>query len=398
MLAEYTLMNKNTPVLDFEYDLADHKVTRVLALHNLAAAPFGIADRHGQVQKRELNYWWRHRAIPASRAQIERLLQNLSLESTLVLAEKSYGLALTDCYWLNDAAHPLNWADINFFDNDFSEDLGFLTLGQDSASSSPAPDYASINLTSPNSTLGGDLLKKWKIVDGKRVLLKAGLGFANQEPYNEVVATELHRRMIPAGQFVPYTLVEDNRRVYCACENMLGPNEELVPAWDVIRNVKQPNNMSDLRFYVWRLEQLGLDAVVTMTALARMFAADFVLANRDRHYRNFGIIRNVDTLEVTRLAPVFDTGACLWSNAEFLDQPIDFEYTAKPFKYNGMRPADQVKLFAGHFEWFDAGMLDGFADAAAEILSRNQNIPEHRIEKIRARLTQNAQTLCHLVK
>jgi hypothetical protein len=315
------------------------------------------------------------------------------------LAEKSYGLSLTDCYWINDTASPQNWADINFFDNDFSEDLGILTLGQDSASSSvPKPDYANINLTSPNSTLGGDLLKKWKIVNGKRVLLKAGYGFTNQEPYNEVIATELHRRMIPSGEYVAYTLFEDNRRVYSACDNMLGPNEELVPAWDVIRNIKQPNNLSDMRFYVWRLEQLGLDPEVVLRSLAQMFAADFVLANRDRHYRNFGIIRNVDSLQVTRLAPVFDTGSCLWSDVELLDMPIDYEYMAKPFKYNGMRPADQVKLFEGCYDWFDPSMLDGFADAAAEILSCNQNIPERRIEKIRKQLEKNIEQLNTLVK
>jgi hypothetical protein len=399
MLARYTLMNKNTEVLDFEYDLDDHKVTRVFEVRNLQAAPFGIADRHGDVSKKELNYWWRSRAIPASRAQIERLLQNLDLQSTLVLAEKSYGLSLTDCYWINDVAAPQSWEDINFFDNDFSEDLGILTLGQDSASSSsPKPDYASINLTSPNSTLGGDLLKKWKIVNGKRVLLKAGYGFINQEPYNEVVATELHSRMIPEGEYVPYTLFEDNRRVYSACDNMLGPNEELVPAWDAIRNIKQPNNLSDMRFYVWRLEQLGLDPDATLRSLAQMFAADFVLANRDRHYRNFGIIRNVDSLKVTRLAPVFDTGSCLWSDVELLDAPIDYEYMAKPFKYNGMRPADQVKLFAGYYDWFAPSMLEGFADAAAEILSRNQNMPERRIEKIRKQIERNAEQLCMLAK
>ncbi|MFR3091910.1 MAG: hypothetical protein ACLTMP_09455 [Eggerthella lenta] len=67
----------------------------------------------------ELNYWWRHRAIPP-RAQIKRLLENLQLESTLVLAEKSFGLSLSDRYWLNDEDDPTSWGAVNFFDNDFS--------------------------------------------------------------------------------------------------------------------------------------------------------------------------------------------------------------------------------------------------------------------------------------
>ena len=330
-LARYMLMNKNTPVFSFDYDLDGHKAVRICEVVNPEAAPFGLADRHGSVSKRELNYWWRHRAIPASRAQVRRLLENLHLESTLELAEKSFGLSLSDRYWLNDASDPKTWDAINFFDNDFTDDLGFLTLGQDSAGSSPdAPDYARMSLSSPNSTLGGDLLKKWKIIDGRRVLLKAGVGLANQEPYNEVVATELHRRLMEPGEFVPYWLFEDGRRTYSACGNMLGPDEELVAAWDVVRNAKRPNNLSELQFYVRRCEDVGLDGNEVVTALAKMFVGDFVLANRDRHYRNFGLIRNVETLSVTRLAPVFDTGSCLWSDAELLEVPGDFLYRAKP--------------------------------------------------------------------
>lgn len=396
-MARYILMNKNTPVLVFDYDLETHVATRIVGVENLEYAPMGIADRHDGISKRELNYWWRHRAIPASRAQIGRLLENLRLESTLELAEKSFGLSLSDCYWINDEADPKNWADINFFDNDFSDDLGFLTLGQDSGGSSPqAPDYGSINLQSPNSTLGGDLLKKWKIVNGLRVLLKAGVGFVNQEPYNEVAATELHSRMMEPGEFTPYFLFEDARRVYSACDNLLGPDEELIAAWDVIRNVKKPNNLSDMRFLVSRYVQLGLDEGYVMEQLAKMFAADFVLANRDRHYRNFGVVRNVETLEVTRVAPVFDTGSCLWSNAELLEAPIDFEYKAKPFKLQGMRPQYQVRLFEGHFSWFDPACLEGYAEQVAEILSRNPNITERRIAAVENQVRKNVDLLARL--
>ena len=398
-VARYVLMNKNTPVLAFEYDLDEHKAVRVTRTENLDAAPVGLADRHGEISKHQVNYWWHHRAIPASRAHVKRLLENLRLDSTLVLAERSFGLSLSDRYWLNDEDDPKTWDAVNFFDNDFTDDLGFLTLGQDSQGSSPdAPDYARVSLSSPNSTLGGDLLKKWKIIDGQRVLLKSGIGFVNQEPYNEVIATELHRRLMEPGEFTPYWLFEDGRRVYSACGNLLGDDEELVAGWDVIRNVKQPNNLSDLQFYVRRCTDFGLDADKVMTQLAKMFACDFVLANRDRHYRNFGVIRNVETLEVTRLAPVFDTGSCLWSDVEFLDVPGDFLYMAKPFKAAGMRPEDQLRLFEGHFDWLDAAKLADFPDEVRAILSRNPNIPEHRIERIARAVEQKIDLLGRIAK
>ena len=88
-------------------------------------------------------------------------LENLRLDSTLELAERNFGLSLSDRCWIDDTSAPQRWADINFFDNDFSDDLGRLTLGQDSSASVERPDYAHVNLTSPSSTVGGDLRKKW---------------------------------------------------------------------------------------------------------------------------------------------------------------------------------------------------------------------------------------------
>ena len=39
-----------------------------------------------------------------------------------------------------------------------------------------------------------------------------------------------------------------------------------------------------------------------------MFLVDFIIANKDRHYRNFGFLRNSETLEWIGLAPVYDSG------------------------------------------------------------------------------------------
>ena len=92
----------------------------------------------------------------------------------------------------NFKINPLKWEDVNFFDNDFTDDLGMLTLGQKS-SGNP-------NLMSPNSTLGGDLNKKWKIVNGKRILVKGGTGSTQQEVLNEVVATALYNRLLSRSE------------------------------------------------------------------------------------------------------------------------------------------------------------------------------------------------------
>ena len=79
-MTRFMLMNKDYPVLEFEHDLESHVATRIVDVVDVAHAPLGLFDERGRVSKRDLNYWWRHRAIPSSREHVERLLHNLRLD------------------------------------------------------------------------------------------------------------------------------------------------------------------------------------------------------------------------------------------------------------------------------------------------------------------------------
>lgn len=375
-MAEYTLMNKNHPVVSFRYDCDIHAVVKIVDVHDLRYAPVALADSKGIVTRRALNDWWQRRTIPASRHQIQQLLDSLNLNSTLELAEENFGLSLSDRYWINDSKNPLKWEDVNFFDNDFTDDLGMLTLGQES-SGNP-------NLMSPNSTLGGDLNKKWKIVNGKRILVKGGTGSTRQEVLNEVVATALYNRLLSRNDYVPYFLFEENGRIYSACENMLGQDEELVTAYDVLSTRKKPDSMSDYDFLVDTYKSLGLNNVEE--GLAKMFTCDYILANQDRRWRNFGVIRNVETLEFTRLAPIFDNGTSLWCHAYNI--LAEDSYIAKPFGPKGMDPDKQLSLFRD-YSWFDRDKLVGFPLEAKEILSHGNDGIQARLGVIESRIERN---------
>ncbi|MCM1219423.1 MAG: hypothetical protein NC548_33505 [Lachnospiraceae bacterium] len=365
------LMNKNTPVMSLEYDDELHVFTKIMEIKNPEYMPPGVISGEGTPNRRTLNSWWQGRSIPASRRHIQEICHASGHDNMLILAEKSFGLSLSDRYWLNDPASPMEYKDINFFDNPFTEDLGLVTLGQSSASPR--------NLYSPNSTLNGDLQKKWTIQDGVRILIKAGTGIINQEPYNEVIATALYKRLLDPQAYVPYSLHEERRRTYCACPNMLGEDEELVPMYDLLQSHKKSSSENDLQFTERICGECGIEDPLGF--LTRMFTCDFILGNSDRHWRNFGLIRNVETLRYTRMAPIFDTGHCLWCDVERLDSPQDYAYMAKPFGRDGMPPAKQLKLFHGR-EWFREASLQGFAEEAAAILAQNPNLPEKRIEQI----------------
>ena len=58
-MAEYTLMNKNYPVVSFRYDRDIHAVVKIVDVHDLRYAPVALADSKGIVTRRALNDWWR---------------------------------------------------------------------------------------------------------------------------------------------------------------------------------------------------------------------------------------------------------------------------------------------------------------------------------------------------
>lgn len=111
-------------------------------------------------------------------------MAEMNIDSSMELLEKCFGLSLSDQYWVKDDS-DIEWKDINFFENDFSEDMGNLLMGQ--------IDYTDdLDIFSPDNSSDGNLKKKWKIINGTRYLLKGGNSFTNQEPFKEVVATKLY--------------------------------------------------------------------------------------------------------------------------------------------------------------------------------------------------------------
>ena len=218
---EYTLMHKNIPVLEIDLDEAPSSVQRIGNVYHPEHLPLGTASKHSEVDRAALNAWWIDRSIPASRNGVRRALETLDLPNTQMLLTRCFGLSLSDQYWVKPQGSDLQWERINFFTNPFSEDIGNVLLGK-------ATYHIDFNFHSPDNTSDGFLKKRWKIIDGKRCLLKAGSNPFMQQPFNGVVVTIVARRLdIP---HVPYTLLWDDGIPYSVCEDFITPDTELVSA------------------------------------------------------------------------------------------------------------------------------------------------------------------------
>ncbi|MEG0330589.1 MAG: HipA domain-containing protein [Longicatena sp.] len=74
--------------------------------------------------------------------------------------------------------------------------------------------------------------------------------------------------------------------------------------------------------------------------LDNMLVVDYIMINEDRHLRNFGIIRNVETLEWIKVAPIYDTGQSLLSQTDYFDMNFNSGYGK--FFTNVQAPFDKI--------------------------------------------------------
>ena len=144
---------------------------------------------------------------------------------------------------------------------------------------------------------------------------------------------------------------------------------------DIDSTMKLRGNQSLYEHYILCCKNLGIPD--TEDKINKMLTCDYILANYDRHYRNFGAIRNVETLEWERTAPIFDSGSSLWARTPTIEIP-SFKYKGKPFKTN---PKEQLALVTD-LSWFDIKKVSDFDMVVRNILSQNPLMDKNRINII----------------
>ena len=100
----------------------------------------------------------------------------------------------------------------------------------------------------------GDLIKKWRIVDDTRCLLKGNRGVNSQQSLNEVLASILHEKQGFSNhvQYRPVKLTGSASEQYgCICKDFASETLEFIPAIDVVDSVKKDIRKSnDTLFYL----------------------------------------------------------------------------------------------------------------------------------------------------
>lgn len=376
------LMNKNTAIMLVEYNITFNGIENIYDIYNIEYAPLSISNANktlGANLLKQINDWFKGRGIPSWRKDLEKLLEKLNVSSKEELLNKSYALSLSDQYWLKEENSNVKWQDINFFTNDFEYEA-YLEASLDSSSSLTTSKDKAI-LRSPNNTTDGMLQKGWIIENGKRILVKGTYTSSREEPFNEWLASQISKRLgfYYCNYFVEWT---DKTKLISKCENFVSEDEEIISAYDVFKSEKKPNNINDYEFYIQVLEKHNVPNA--RKNVEDMFILDYLMLNTDRHLKNFGVIRNVNTLEWVRTTPIFDTGQSMECD-KYLDE-INFSYgTGKFFTNTNKNYEDILKVIGKNIVNIDIHKLDGLCEEYHSLLEKYKDkldMSDKRIEKL----------------
>jgi hypothetical protein len=358
----YLILHNDYPVCTVDID-ENYRIERIQKIHDRNRLPVGIRETE-EIRAADIDTWLFSRAIPEKRGGLELILEHHNVESNRELLIKNLGLGLSDHYWIMSEGSGHTWKEINFFENTFGGEEDDIFIGNTKGKFNRE--------RTPNGVSSGMLPKKWIIQSGERYLMKGSDDVYRQEPFNEKIASCFIDEL--SVDHVNYELIWYKKNAYSLCKNMLDTENELISAYYIQKMKRRDKGVSYYEHYIECCNMLGVSGNIRKE-LEKMIVVDYIIGNTDRHWSNFGAIRNAHTLKTGRLAPLYDNGASFFTTIHHMAIPSKNRFlTCQSFK---RQQNDNIKLVSD-FSWIKREAVKELPDLVEQTLSRNKFIDNAR--------------------
>lgn len=371
-----TLMCRNRELLDFEVDAATGDVAEVRVIDESCLAQGVDAPSFvgGGIQagslKSDVQRLLRRRTIGAMRPDLPDILCATGVQNPTALVLLSHGCSLSDQYWYRPRNAHERWEDVNFFDNEWDPAFGNAVLARDWRA------LARASVETPDLTCSGWTRKAWVCEGGRRRLLKAALVDNGSSLVGELLVSRMLSRIMEPADFTRYEAVHRLGEDFSACDLMLSPVEEQVPADAVLgpdgRQIYESAAQSAevIRRFVRALDNLGVQDALRYAA--RISVASTLALSYDQHLLNYGVIGNLET-GTYRAAPLFDYGGAFGLGLPRKDVEV---FCANPMaltlviarKFSELQPE-------WDYSWYDPYALQDFPEEIEDALSAIDGLP-----------------------
>lgn len=285
---EYILMNKDCAVLSFQCSRNefDEPEFQELTWH-VDYRPIGYKSLHGFLERRK---------APKHRQHIQRLLERYGCDDLEGFIRVTHAVSLNDTFWVKEVDSSLTWLLVSLYQNEFDQLISEAAF--DGSFSS-----RELSTTSPEFGTDGNYAKCWIREENGIYLYKTGSSRYEVEPLSEFLAAQLAKHLCPS--FVSYDLDFYRGKLISKCALFTSEQQGLAKAAGVFGGERTIPEL--LRYF----EELG-----SGDDFRRMCILDALIFNPDRHYGNFGVMFDTDTMEPIRMCPVFDNNRSLFPDLD----------------------------------------------------------------------------------
>lgn len=357
VMKNFELRHKDYPVLTFEL----FPKLKVLEIINKDRCPIPTEE----FNRSHFMEWFIHRFVnlrTREKAGSDYTVHNLLTADVL----DRHGANLVDHYWFCEKGSPLRWSDVNYFENDFA------------INSAMSLDI----FDTPDIATNGNLRKYWTIRDKTRYLNKYNsIDYDTFQigAHTEVFAAKLLEKLGINHAEYEMGYDEERKEYYSSSRCFIDTKHELVPMFLLFEMYKKPNHFSD---YDWLLtvckDKAGIDIQKSINA---MLVFDYLIANEDRHWNNFGLLRNSDTLEYVGLAPLYDHECSMGTNPYFKTRTFKSKPDAQLKLASSVCPMNLTRDFlletwenVYNFPQLDSDKAEYLAKAKRQLLYRFDTI------------------------
>lgn len=324
----------------------------------------GLSPYLGNADLPKIKKWWQMRAVPKSRSLIQNARRTGYLNATEYLA-KNLAISLIDQYWIC----PKCGTGTNLKYNQVKYSASY--------------DF--------NASLGGQMDKHWNFgfeLSSVPDLIKESSRYYGQQSINEVIASKIHKLQNTMVSFVRYTAEAiDGIGIITHCNSFVGIEDhiEFIPAYEIVGSQMPQDDEIFYDQYIDLCVQHGMDRECIQNFMDYQTLTDFIISNTDRHLLNFGVLRDTDTMQLIRPAPIFDSGNSMfynddiwkpYSRKELLKYPITGFYKTQDellskVKNKHILKIDLLPAQSEIKEWY---VQSGVPEAKADFISKNYQI------------------------
>lgn len=343
----------------------------------------------------ELQRFLDTRTIPRNRAYIEEILKpfGLNVSRSKDIIDVTRGVSVNDSYSIVPESDTLSFSAYNLFDNDLDTTLQLISL------TGVSPQNAIHSNIPSELSVSGTFPKAWRNINGQLVLYKAGSAWrasnTGKEPYSEYLASQVAEAM--GLNHVSYSLEVWHDELCSTCPLVNNADISFVQFGYALSapQFASMNLMRALKYF----ENISEEALESFKS---MLVFDAVVANKDRHLGNYGIMRDNHSGEISGFAPIFDNNLSLFAQELTADLSSDFmknQLASMPGAFS-QSVLEQAELVMGDRQYEELSHLKNFhfdLDLVYELQTPNTRTA---FEEQRAKALELSvkETVCKLMK